>query len=161
VVARAAHLIDGTLGKVLGVSRVIESAPVGPSLRRYANGALVLKSRLSPLQLLHALQELESQLGRVKRGQRWRSRVIDLDIVLWSGGTFAAPALVVPHLLFRTRDFVLGPAADVARDWRDPVSGLSMAHLQARLTRRRPTPRWTASRQAMWARSSVGRAADF
>lgn len=159
--AATADLLHGTLGRVLAVSRVIESAPVGPSQRRYANGALVLRSKLSPPQLLLALQELERQLGRVKRGQRWRSRVIDLDIVLWSGGTFAAPDLVVPHLLFRERDFVLGPAADVARDWRDPVSGLSLAHLQARLTRRRPTPRWATSRQAMWARSSVGRAADF
>lgn len=139
--AAAADLIHGTLGRVLEVSRVIESEPVGPALRRYANGALVLESQLSPLQLLQALQELESRLGRVKRGQRWRSRVIDLDIVLWSGGAFAAPDLIVPHLLFRERDFVLGPAAQVARDWHDPVSGLSLAHLQARLTRRRPLPR--------------------
>lgn len=141
VVALSAQLLDGTLGEVLAMSPIIDSAPVGPSQRRYANGALVLESRLTPPELLFALQQLETALGRVKRGQRWRARVIDLDIVLWSGGTFAAPGLIVPHLQFRERAFVLGPAAHIAPGWRDPVSGYNLAQLHARLTRRRPLPR--------------------
>lgn len=141
VVGAAADLIDETLGSVRARSPVIETAPVGPSLRRYANAALVLESALDPQDLLAALQWLEGQLGRVRRGQRWRSRVIDLDIVLWSGGLVAEPNLKVPHPLFRTRNFVLGPAAAIAPMWRDPLTGLTMAQLHARLTRRRPLPR--------------------
>lgn len=141
VVALTAQLIDGTLGDVLAVAPIIDSTPVGPSQRRYANGALVLDSTLSPPQMLFALQQLEIELGRVKRGQRWRARVIDLDIVLWSEGPFVAPGLVIPHILFRERDFVLGPAAHIAPGWRDPVSGLRLSHLHARLTRCRPLPR--------------------
>jgi 2-amino-4-hydroxy-6-hydroxymethyldihydropteridine diphosphokinase len=141
VVAAAADLIDETLGTVLARSPVIDSAPVGPSQRRYANGALVLKSKLAPQELLAALQWLENQLGRVRRGQRWRARVIDLDIVLWSGGIVADPHLSVPHPLFRQRPFVTGPAAAIAPQWRDPLTGLTLAQLHARLTRRRPLPR--------------------
>lgn len=141
VVAAAADLIDETLGKVQARGPIIDSAPVGPSQRRYANSALVLESKLSPLELLAALQWLESQLGRVRRGQRWRSRVIDLDVVLWSGGVVVEPRLQVPHPLFRQRDFVLGPAAAIAPGWRDPLTGLTLAQLHARLTRRRPLPR--------------------
>jgi 2-amino-4-hydroxy-6-hydroxymethyldihydropteridine diphosphokinase len=141
VLAFAAQVIDGTLGTVLATSPTVDSAPVGPSQRRYANGALVLDSALSPPELLFALQQLEIALGRVKRGQRWRARVIDLDIVLWSDGALAAPGLTIPHLLFRERAFVLGPAAHIAPGWRDPVSGLRLAHLHARLTRCRPLPR--------------------
>lgn len=137
----AAQVLDGTCGEVLALAPIIDSAPVGPSQRRYANGALVLESSLYPGELLIALQQLEQDLGRVRRGQRWRARVIDLDIVLWSGGTYAAPGLMIPHLLFRTRAFVLGPAAQIAPGWRDPVTGFSLAHLHARLTRRRPLPR--------------------
>ena len=140
-VAATAGLIDGPLGAVLACSPIIDSAPVGPSLRRYANAVLVLESVLDPADLLVALQELETHLGRVRRGQRWRSRVIDLDIVLWSGGVVAQPRLAVPHPLFRTRDFVLGLAACVAPGWRDPLSGLTMAQLYARLTGNRPLPR--------------------
>lgn len=141
MVLATAALIDGTLGEVLAMSPVIDSAPVGPSLRRYANGALVLDSALDPLDLLETLHQLEAQLGRVRRGQRWRSRVIDLDLILWSGGVVAEPQLSVPHPLFRTRDFVLGPAAAIAPGWRDPLTGLTLAHLHARLTRRAPLPR--------------------
>ena len=140
VVAAAADLIDETLGSVLARGPVIDSAPIGPSQRRYANSALVLESGLDPLALLASLQWLEAQLGRVRRGQRWRSRVIDLDIVLWSGGVVDQPQLKVPHPLFRDRQFVLGPAACIAPQWRDPLSGLTLAHLHARLTRRAPFP---------------------
>lgn len=141
MVVAAADLIDETLGRVLARSPIIDSAPVGPSLRRYANAALVLNSTLDPHELLAALQWLEAQLGRKRRGQRWRSRTIDLDIILWSGGVVAAPGLKVPHPLFRERDFVLRPAAAIAPHWRDPLTGLSLAQLHARLTRRRPLPR--------------------
>ncbi len=141
MVATAARILDGTLGRVLACSPVIESAPVGPSLRRYANAALLLESALAPHDLLDMLQAVEAQLGRVRRGQRWRSRVIDLDIVLWSGGTVNDADLAVPHPLFRDRDFVLRPAAAIVPAWRDPVTGRSLAQLLARLTRRRPLPR--------------------
>jgi 2-amino-4-hydroxy-6-hydroxymethyldihydropteridine diphosphokinase len=141
VVDAAMHMVDGTLGTVLARSPIITTAPIGPSQRRYANAALVLESRLAPMELLASLQWLEAQLGRVRRGQRWRSRVIDLDIVLWSGGVVAEPALAIPHPLFRARDFVLGPAAAIAPGWRDPLTGLTLAQLYARLTRGRPLPR--------------------
>lgn len=141
VVAEVMGLLDETLGDVIARSPIIESAPVGPSLRRYANAALVLETKLSPDGLLDCLQEAEAALGRVRRGQRWRSRVIDLDIILWSGGVVAGPSLAIPHPLFRQRDFVLRPAAAIAPGWKDPLSGLSLQHLFARLTGPRPIPR--------------------
>ena len=141
VVAATMELIDETLGKVVARSPIIDSRPVGPSQRTYANAALVLKTKLDPPGLLDCLQVTEAALGRRRLGQRWRSRVIDLDIVWWSGGCWGSPDLVVPHLLFRERAFVLGPAAAVAPNWRDPVSGLTTRQLLARLTGMRPVPR--------------------
>lgn len=141
VVAAAAGILDETLGKVKALSPIIDSAPVGPSQRRYANATLLLKSRLAPQGLLLCLHEVEAAFGRERRGQRWRSRVLDLDIVLWDGGVHAAADLMIPHPLFRERGFVLGPAAAIAPDWRDPQSGLTLRQLHARLTRNRPAPR--------------------
>jgi 2-amino-4-hydroxy-6-hydroxymethyldihydropteridine diphosphokinase len=127
--------------KVLAASPVLLTDPVGPSLRRYANGAAVVETRLAPEALLAALKRIERAFGRCARGQRWSARVLDLDIVLWSGGSFAAPGLTIPHPLFRTRDFVLAPAAAIVPDWRDPVTGLTVRQLHARLTRPRPVRR--------------------
>ncbi|WP_241461692.1 2-amino-4-hydroxy-6-hydroxymethyldihydropteridine diphosphokinase [Aurantiacibacter luteus] len=141
VVAAAIDLMDGDLGEIVARSPIMASAPVGPSQRTYANAALVLEGDLEPLTLLRELQRLETDLGRKRRGQRWRARTIDLDLVLWSGGIVASPDLCLPHPLFRQRTFVLGPAAEIAPGWRDPVSGLTLAQLNARLTRPKPLPR--------------------
>ena len=133
VVATAMDLLDGTAGTVASRSRIIDSAPVGPSQRRFANAAILLETRLNPLSLLTVLQEAEVAFGRRKLGRRWRARVLDLDIVMWSGGSVAHPDLTVPHPLFRERDFVLQPAAQIAPCWRDPLTALTLRQLGARL----------------------------
>lgn len=136
------------LGTVTARSPVIASAPMGAASRRFANAALVLESDLTPPALLAALKRMEREFGR-RPGQRWGDRVLDCDIVLWSGGVWrsggrsgrGAGRLTIPHPAFAQRAFVLTPARAIAPDWRDPVSGLTLAHLHARLTRRRPLPR--------------------
>ena len=137
VVEVAAEILDETLGTVAAVSPIVDSTPVGPSQRRFANAALLLESRLEPHGLLACLHEAEAAFGRVRRGQRWQARTLDLDIVLWSGGIFTSPDLIIPHPLFRERDFVLGPAAAIAPRWRDPLTGLSLRQLHARLSKAR------------------------
>lgn len=122
-------------------SPILRSRPLGPSLREYANGAALVETTLEPPELLEVLQAIEADFGRRRQGQRWRSRTLDLDIVLWSGGGWADERLVVPHGEFRKRDFVLRPATRIAPDWRDPLTGLTLKHLLARLTRRAPPPR--------------------
>ena len=126
---------------VIAVSPMIDSAPVGPSHRRYANGVVLIDSRLGPLDLLIYLQQIEAQFGRNRRGQRWRARTLDLDILLWSGGLHASPDLSIPHPAMRERPFVLAPAAIIAGSWRDPISGLSLRHLLASLTKSLAVPR--------------------
>ncbi|MEM9085769.1 MAG: 2-amino-4-hydroxy-6-hydroxymethyldihydropteridine diphosphokinase [Pseudomonadota bacterium] len=120
----------------LAVARTIESDPIGPSLRRYANSAVVVETKHAPLDCLAVLQEIERRFGRSRTqrlGQRWRSRALDIDIVLWSGGVWCEPDLTIPHLEMRRRDFVLGPVAAIAGQWRDPVTGLTLAQLKMRL----------------------------
>ena len=119
------------------VAPVLLTDPVGPSLRRYANSAATVETALDPPALLALLKRIEHEFGRRPGGRRWASRVLDLDIVLWSGGAFAVPGLTIPHPLFRTRDFVLAPAARIAPHWRDPVTALTVRQLHSRLTRPR------------------------
>jgi 2-amino-4-hydroxy-6-hydroxymethyldihydropteridine diphosphokinase len=123
---------------ILAKSGVQHSAPIGPSLRRYANAAVLVETRMTPPELLNHLQAIESGFGRRRRGQRWGARVLDLDIILWSGGLWVSPGLSIPHLRFRERGFVLSPLNEIARDWRDPISGHNIPHLKTRLDRRHP-----------------------
>jgi 2-amino-4-hydroxy-6-hydroxymethyldihydropteridine diphosphokinase len=121
-------------------SAIIESAPLGPSQRRYANAAAILATLLSPPELLDRLQAIEAHFGRVRRGQRWRARTLDLDIILWSGGIWSESGLPldIPHPAFRDRGFVLAPAAMIAPQWKDPVTGLDIRQLYSRFNRPKP-----------------------
>ena len=146
VLRAALHALDGEKRiRIEAASRIVASAPLGPpnahSRRRYANAAAIVRSKLDPPALLARLHALEARFARRRRGRRWGPRTLDLDIVLWSGGPWASPRLVVPHLAFRERGFVLAPALAIARDWRDPLSGQSIAQLAARLRRPRPVVR--------------------
>ena len=139
------RVLQAALGELAGRKITIEakgpvlpSAPLGPSLRRYANSAAVIKTGLGPEALLGVLQAAERKFGRRRGGQRWGARVLDLDIVLWSGGMWASPGLLIPHPQFRQRAFVLTPALAVGAKWRDPVTGLTLRQLRTRLLR--PTP---------------------
>lgn len=113
---------------------------LGPAGRGFANAAAILESSLDPPALLARLKQTERAFGR-RRGRRWGPRVLDLDILLWSEGPFEDGGLVIPHPEFRRRSFVLDPLAEIAPDWRDPLTGLTVRQLRARLARPRPVDR--------------------
>lgn len=125
------------IGCVRAVSRIHETPPLGPSIRRFANAVARIETAETPEALLRRLKQIERAFGR-RRGQRWGARVIDLDIVLWSGGCWASPALTVPHPRYRERRFVLAPLAEIAPRWRDPVTGRTTLPLLHAVDRRRP-----------------------
>ena len=141
VIEAALAALDAEGVALEAASPIIDSAPLGPSQRNYANAAAVVATQLAPLDLLALLQRIERAFGRRKRGRKWRARPLDCDIVLWSGGIWTSAALTIPHPEFRRRSFVLDPAITVAARWRDPVTGLTLARLHARLTHPRPLRR--------------------
>jgi 2-amino-4-hydroxy-6-hydroxymethyldihydropteridine diphosphokinase len=118
-------------------SRIVASPALGPAGRSFANAAAIVASELDPSEMLAALKEIERDFGR-RPGRRWGPRVLDLDILLWSGGAYAEDGLVVPHAEFRNRPFVLEPLAEIAPGWRDPVTGATVRQLLHRLRARRP-----------------------
>ena len=130
--------------RVIAAAPVIETDPVGPSIRRYANSAAVIETGLDPEALLALLKRIERAFGRRPGGRRWRARVLDLDVILWSGGAYASADLKIPHPLFRERAFVLAPALAVDPDWRDPITRATVRQLHARLTRLHALPKRTA-----------------
>jgi 2-amino-4-hydroxy-6-hydroxymethyldihydropteridine diphosphokinase len=123
------------LGHLTAVSPILRTPALGPSRRRFANAVAILETGEAPPELLARLKAVERGFGR-RPGLRWGARVIDLDIVLWSEGAWRSPGLTIPHPQFRLRRFVLEPLASIAPAWRDPLTGLSVRQLSARLAKR-------------------------
>jgi 2-amino-4-hydroxy-6-hydroxymethyldihydropteridine diphosphokinase len=137
--AAIAAMVDAGLG-IVATSPILSTPPLGPGGRRFANAAILVETRDSPPALLAKLKAIERAFGR-RRGRRWGARVIDLDIILWTGGPWSSPGLTLPHGQFRLRDFVLFPMERIAAGWVDPLTGLTIRQLAARLRRRTPVDR--------------------
>lgn len=86
---------------------------VAPPQPRYLNAAIKVSWQQSPIALLDRLLEVERGMGRL-RDVRWGPRVIDLDLLWSSDGSFGSDRLTLPHPELTRRAFALAPLLDVA-----------------------------------------------
>jgi 2-amino-4-hydroxy-6-hydroxymethyldihydropteridine diphosphokinase len=100
------------------------------------NAVVVGVTSLDAHALLERLLAIEQHFGRT-RPYGGAPRTLDLDLILYGDEVIDEPGLVVPHPRFRERRFVLEPLGEIAAEWRDPVSGRTMAELLGDLSRAR------------------------
>lgn len=75
---------------------------------RYLNTVALIDTRLAPTLLLGYLHAIEGRHGRERR-ERWGSRTLDLDLIVYGDVRSDEPSLVLPHPRAAERDFVLDP----------------------------------------------------
>lgn len=88
----------------------------------FVNGVVIVERRLPPRSLMAFLIGLEAAFGRI-RGEANAPRTLDLDLIAYGRLAMSAPGLALPHPRAEERRFVMGPLAQIAPDWRHPVSG--------------------------------------
>ena len=95
------------------ISRLYESAPVGPPNQAwYLNAVVAADVGLSPRELLEQTKRIEHQMGRAP-AERWGPRLIDIDLLLFGSEEVSSDDLVVPHPELWNRRFVLLPLAEI------------------------------------------------
>lgn len=115
------------LGQIVAVSNVYENPAVGgPPQPDFLNAAIRMRTQLSPLGLLAAVQELESAAGR-ERIVRWGPRTLDIDLLWGPELVVDLPILRLPHPRLAERAFALLPLLEVAPSACHPSSGTDYA----------------------------------
>ncbi|RYV00712.1 2-amino-4-hydroxy-6-hydroxymethyldihydropteridine diphosphokinase [Shewanella sp. OPT22] len=98
----------------LNVSPYYASVPMGDVEQPdYVNAVASFETKLNPIELLDALQDIENQQGRV-REVRWGPRTLDLDILLYGNQIIQSERLIIPHYGMKQRSFVLIPLHNIA-----------------------------------------------
>lgn len=109
--------------QLVKASSLYRTAPFEAQGPDFINALVLLQTQLSPLELLHALQDLELQSGR-ERPYVNAPRTLDLDVVFYGDVVLETPELTLPHPRWQARAFVLLPLAEV---WPERVSAALLA----------------------------------
>jgi len=124
----AADLVGATR-----LSTLRETEPWGQADQpRFLNAVAEIETAESARELLDRLLEAERRLGRVRDGERWGPRTIDLDLLVFGDEEIDEPGLTVPHPYLHERLFVLEPLVELAPDLSVPGRG-TVAELLARI----------------------------
>lgn len=110
--------------RLTGRSRIYRTPPWGRTDQPdFLNAVVRLHTSLAPHVLLDALMAIERLFGRMRDGERWGPRTLDLDLLHMDGIALDDSRLTLPHPRVAEREFVLLPLADLAPDLVLPGQG--------------------------------------
>ncbi|MDQ1332310.1 MAG: dihydroneopterin aldolase / 2-amino-4-hydroxy-6-hydroxymethyldihydropteridine diphosphokinase [Bacteroidota bacterium] len=129
-ILEAIKKIRELIGPVVNSSSVYETKPWGfRSKNDFLNMVIEVDTKLKPSGLLGRLLMIESLLGRVRKGKKYTSRIIDIDILLYNDMVMENEVLVIPHPRMHERKFVLVPLCEIAPDFMHPLLKKSISEL--------------------------------
>ena len=123
-----------SLGHMQAISRAYRSRPVGGRKQpNYLNAAVLIRVTEEPGHVRSQLQEIETVLGRVRTEDKYASRIIDLDLVLF--GDRVDPEFPLPDPEVLTREHLAVPLAEIAPDFCHPITGEALETIASRIKR--------------------------
>lgn len=130
---KAAAEIELAFGAVIKRSGVYQTPAWGKTDEPdYLNQVLLIQTDKPARQVLETILAIEQKLGR-KRMEKWGSRIIDIDILLYGDAIINEPDLIVPHPYLHLRKFAMEPLLEVAPNLLHPLLKKSIAELNAAL----------------------------
>jgi len=108
ILTDAKKAIELQVGKIKQASIFIESEAWGfESAHPFLNQILIISTNQSAIEVLNTIQQIELDLGRVRKKEQWSSRLIDIDILFYNKESINSDRLTIPHKHIRDRRFTL------------------------------------------------------
>ena len=122
--------IEERVGKIRVISSYYETEAWGYTDQPlFINQAISVETKLSPMELLSTILDIEHQMGRV-RLSKWTERLIDIDILFYNDAIIQEKMLIIPHSRITERNFVLIPMEEIAPNFIHPVLQKNMMQLK-------------------------------
>ncbi|MBO7201293.1 MAG: leucyl/phenylalanyl-tRNA--protein transferase [Bacteroidales bacterium] len=127
---QACNMIAEQIGAIVQLSSIYETEAWGfDAEQNFLNQAVVVETRLSAHEVLDKALLIESQLGRVRTGNGYASRTMDIDILFVDKNCIDTPDLIVPHPRIQERNFVLVPLCEIMPNYVHPKMNKTIANL--------------------------------
>lgn len=108
--------------KITATSKRYESESWGFKGGNFINQVIIIKTALTPIQLLDLTQTIERKAGRTRRNNvGYESRTLDIDILFVNEQVIEHDRLKVPHPKIQERRFTLEPLNEVIPGYKHPV----------------------------------------
>ena len=128
----ARSMLSQRVGIVEKTSSLYRTEPWGFRHENFfLNQVLCVRTDLNPETLLELIHSIEADLGRVRLGNGYQARTIDIDILLYDQQIVNQPELQIPHLRLHERRFTLLPLVEIAPTLKHPVFNLTVSELLA------------------------------
>ena len=127
---QACGMIEQQIGMIVKKSSIYETEAWGfDAEQNFLNQAVVVETRLSAHEVLDKALFIESQLGRVRTGNGYASRTMDIDILFVDNNCIDTHDLIVPHPRIQERNFVLVPLCEIMPNYVHPKMNKTIANL--------------------------------
>ena len=130
LINEAIDKIDISIGRVELKSSIFETQSWGFKTNNFHNVCLLIESSLSVELIFNKILKIEKDMGRLKSGNKYSDRCIDIDILFVEEIIVNNKNLIIPHPRLHLRKFVLTPMLDIAPDLIHPILNKSIKQLE-------------------------------
>jgi 2-amino-4-hydroxy-6-hydroxymethyldihydropteridine diphosphokinase len=131
MIEKTYSIIQENIGDIVQKSSVYKTKAWGfESQYDFYNTVIKIHTHFDAFELLTRIKNIEKDLGRTKKSKNYEDRVIDIDILYFSNQLVNDEQLIIPHPQISSRNFVLYPLEEIASEWIDPVSKLTVKILK-------------------------------
>ena len=123
-------LIESNVGEIKSISSIYKNSAQGFIGDYFYNCCVKVLTSYKPLELIGIIFSIEKTMGRkIRNTQKYESRKIDIDIILYDDLIIEEKKLVIPHPRYTKRSFVLVPLLEIDNKLVDPKSKIMIKEL--------------------------------
>ena len=118
-----------SVGSIVRESSLYRTEAWGFDSEPFLNQVITIETNLLPQELLQTLLSIEESFGRVREGDGYAARTLDMDILFVENRIINGPDLIVPHPRMAERRFVLEPLSELYPERIHPVTGKAISQM--------------------------------